>query len=94
MAPERLSRLQCRILAWLVAEDRCLQGSTAASHEDDASRRAVPAGNRQSRQSRRGADAQRQMAVAERHHWQLASAGPRESITDEVIMVQRPEEPT
>jgi predicted MarR family transcription regulator len=34
MAPERLSRLQRRILAWLAAEDQRLQGTMAASHED------------------------------------------------------------
>jgi hypothetical protein len=34
MAHERLSRLQCRILAWLVAEDRRLRGTMAASHAD------------------------------------------------------------
>jgi DNA-binding MarR family transcriptional regulator len=34
MAPERLSGLQRRILAWLVAEDRRLRGTMAASHAD------------------------------------------------------------
>jgi DNA-binding MarR family transcriptional regulator len=34
MARERLSRLQRRMLAWLVAEDRRLRGTMAASHED------------------------------------------------------------
>jgi DNA-binding MarR family transcriptional regulator len=34
VAPERLSRLQRRILAWLVAEDQRLRGTMAASHED------------------------------------------------------------
>ena len=34
MAGECLSRLQRRILAWLVAEDRRLRGTMAASHED------------------------------------------------------------
>jgi hypothetical protein len=34
MAHERLSRLQRRILAWLVAEDQRLRGTMAASHED------------------------------------------------------------
>ena len=34
MAPERLSRLQRRILAWLVAEDQRTRGTMAASHED------------------------------------------------------------
>jgi DNA-binding MarR family transcriptional regulator len=34
MAHERLSRLQRRILAWLVAEDRRLRGTMAASHQD------------------------------------------------------------
>jgi DNA-binding MarR family transcriptional regulator len=34
MAPERLSRLQRRILAWLVAENQRLRGIMAASHED------------------------------------------------------------
>jgi hypothetical protein len=34
MAPERLSRLQRRILTRLVAEDRRLRGTMAASHED------------------------------------------------------------
>jgi DNA-binding MarR family transcriptional regulator len=34
MAHERLSRLQHDILAWLVAEDRRLRGTMAASHAD------------------------------------------------------------
>jgi DNA-binding MarR family transcriptional regulator len=34
MARERLSHLQCRILAWLVAEDQRLRAIMAASHED------------------------------------------------------------
>jgi DNA-binding MarR family transcriptional regulator len=34
MAPERLSRLQRRILAWLVAEDQRLRGLVAAAHQD------------------------------------------------------------
>jgi len=34
MAPERLSRLQRRILTWLVAEDQRTRGTMAASHED------------------------------------------------------------
>ena len=34
MAPERLSRLQRRILAWLVAEDQRTRGTMSASHED------------------------------------------------------------
>jgi DNA-binding MarR family transcriptional regulator len=34
MAPERLSRLQHHILAWLVAEDQRLRGTMAASHQD------------------------------------------------------------
>jgi len=34
MAPERLSRLQHRILAWLMAEDQRTRGTMAASHED------------------------------------------------------------
>jgi len=34
MARERLSRLQRRILAWLVAEDQRLRGTMAASHQD------------------------------------------------------------
>lgn len=34
MAHERLSRLQRRILAWLVAEDQRLRGTMAASYED------------------------------------------------------------
>jgi DNA-binding MarR family transcriptional regulator len=34
MAPERLSRLQHRILAWLVAEDQRTRGTMAASHVD------------------------------------------------------------
>jgi DNA-binding MarR family transcriptional regulator len=34
MAAERLSRLQRDILAWLVAEDRRLRGTMAASHQD------------------------------------------------------------
>jgi hypothetical protein len=32
MARERLSRLQRRILTWLVAEDRRLRGTMAAEH--------------------------------------------------------------
>jgi DNA-binding MarR family transcriptional regulator len=34
MAPERLSRLQRRILRWLAREARRTQGTMAASHED------------------------------------------------------------
>jgi DNA-binding MarR family transcriptional regulator len=34
MAPARLSGLQRRILAWLVAEDQRLRGTMAASHAD------------------------------------------------------------
>jgi DNA-binding MarR family transcriptional regulator len=34
MAHERLSRLQRRILTWLVAEDQRTRGTMAASHED------------------------------------------------------------
>jgi hypothetical protein len=34
MAAPRLSRLQRRILAWLLAEDQRLRGIMAASHED------------------------------------------------------------
>jgi DNA-binding MarR family transcriptional regulator len=34
MARHRLSRLQRRILAWLVAEDQRLRGTMAASHQD------------------------------------------------------------
>jgi DNA-binding MarR family transcriptional regulator len=34
MAPERLSRLQRRILAWLLAEDQRLRGMVAAAHQD------------------------------------------------------------
>jgi DNA-binding MarR family transcriptional regulator len=34
MAAERLSRLQRRILAWLVAEDQRLRGLVAAAHQD------------------------------------------------------------
>jgi hypothetical protein len=41
MARERLSRLQRRMLAWLVAEDRRLRGTMAARHE--ALRRALVA---------------------------------------------------
>jgi DNA-binding MarR family transcriptional regulator len=33
-AEHRLSRLQRRILAWLVAEDQRTRGTMAASHED------------------------------------------------------------
>jgi len=33
MAPERLSRLQRGILAWLMAEDRRTRGTMSASHE-------------------------------------------------------------
>jgi hypothetical protein len=34
MALARLSRLQCRILAWLLAEEQRLRGTMAASHQD------------------------------------------------------------
>jgi DNA-binding MarR family transcriptional regulator len=34
MAPVRLSRLQRRLLAWLVAEDQRVRGTMAASHAD------------------------------------------------------------
>jgi DNA-binding MarR family transcriptional regulator len=34
MAAERLSQLQRRLLAWLVAEDQRLRGTMAASHQD------------------------------------------------------------
>jgi DNA-binding MarR family transcriptional regulator len=34
VAPERLSRLQRRILAWLLAEDVRLRGTMAASHAE------------------------------------------------------------
>jgi DNA-binding MarR family transcriptional regulator len=34
MAPERLSRLQRRILAWLAAEEQRTRGTMAASHAD------------------------------------------------------------
>ena len=34
MAPERLSRLQRRILAWLAAEDQRTRGTMSASHEE------------------------------------------------------------
>jgi DNA-binding MarR family transcriptional regulator len=34
MAYERLSRLQRRILTWLMAEDQRTRGTMAASHED------------------------------------------------------------
>jgi DNA-binding MarR family transcriptional regulator len=34
MAPERLSRLQRRILTWLAAEDQRTRGTMAASHAD------------------------------------------------------------
>jgi DNA-binding MarR family transcriptional regulator len=34
MAPERLSRLQRRILAWLLAEELRTRGTMAASHQD------------------------------------------------------------
>jgi DNA-binding MarR family transcriptional regulator len=34
MASERLSQLQRRILAWLVAEDQHLRGTMASSHVD------------------------------------------------------------
>jgi DNA-binding MarR family transcriptional regulator len=33
MAPHRLSRLQHRILAWLVAEDQRTRGTMAADHQ-------------------------------------------------------------
>jgi DNA-binding MarR family transcriptional regulator len=34
MAEQRLSRLQRRMLTWLVAEDQRTRGTMAASHED------------------------------------------------------------
>jgi DNA-binding MarR family transcriptional regulator len=34
MAPERLSRLQRRILAWLAQEERRTRGTMSASHQD------------------------------------------------------------
>jgi DNA-binding MarR family transcriptional regulator len=34
MASERLSRLQHRILAWLLAEAQCTRGTMSASHQD------------------------------------------------------------
>ena len=34
MAEPRLSRLQCRILTWLVADEQRTRGTMAASHED------------------------------------------------------------
>ena len=34
MAPNRLSRLQRRILAWLAAEEQRTRGTISASHED------------------------------------------------------------
>jgi DNA-binding MarR family transcriptional regulator len=34
MSVNRLSRLQRRILAWLVAEDQRLRGAVAAAHQD------------------------------------------------------------
>jgi hypothetical protein len=34
MARERLSRLQRRLLAWLVAEEQRTRGTMRASHED------------------------------------------------------------
>ena len=34
MAAERLSRLQRRILAWLLAEEQRTRGTMAASHQD------------------------------------------------------------
>jgi DNA-binding MarR family transcriptional regulator len=34
MAQERLSRLQRRILAWLVAEEQRTRGTMSASHQD------------------------------------------------------------
>jgi hypothetical protein len=34
MAPERLSRLQRRILAWLLAEAQRTRGTMAADHRD------------------------------------------------------------
>jgi DNA-binding MarR family transcriptional regulator len=34
MAPERLSRLQRRILAWLMAEEQRTRGTMSASHEE------------------------------------------------------------
>ena len=48
MARERLSRLQHRILRWLVAEDQCTRGIMVASYEDDVGRRPIPAGDRRS----------------------------------------------
>ena len=49
MAHECLSRLQRRILTWLVAEDQRTRGTMVAnSTADDAERRPILAGDRQS----------------------------------------------
>jgi DNA-binding MarR family transcriptional regulator len=45
MAHERLSRLQRRILTWLVAEDQRLRGTMAASHQDLVRALAADKGN-------------------------------------------------
>ncbi|HEX9872516.1 MAG TPA: helix-turn-helix domain-containing protein [Candidatus Tectomicrobia bacterium] len=45
MAAERLSRLQRRILAWLVAEEQRFKGTMAASHQDLARALAHDKGN-------------------------------------------------
>jgi DNA-binding MarR family transcriptional regulator len=45
MAPYRLSRLQRRILAWLLAEDQRTHGTMRASHQDLARALAHDKGN-------------------------------------------------
>jgi hypothetical protein len=45
MAPARLSRLQRRILAWLVAEEQRTRGTMAASHQELVSALSADKGN-------------------------------------------------
>jgi hypothetical protein len=45
MAPARLSRLQRRILAWLVAEEQRTRGTMAASHQELVSALGADKGN-------------------------------------------------
>jgi DNA-binding MarR family transcriptional regulator len=45
MTSERLSRLQCRILAWLAAEEQRTRGTMRASHQDLVRAMAADKGN-------------------------------------------------
>jgi hypothetical protein len=62
MAPERLSRLQRRILAWLVTKDMRLRGTMSASHQDLVRTMAHDKGNVSS--SLKGLEAKGLVAIA------------------------------